>query len=151
MLRMMLMVCVMLTPGQAPKSASKTTEKVVSASAKAEKPAADGSQKVTVTVKIDKDYHIYANPIGNPDLDANKSVLTFTGADVVSVDYPKGKTVVDKVLGDYITYEKEITITAKIKRKAGATGNVEANLKCVACTDKSCLPVGTVKAKVDMP
>lgn len=151
MLSMTLFTCLMMSPTQAPKSAAKTTDKLVTVMTKAEKPAADGTQKVTVTVKIEKNYHIYANPIGNPDLDANKSVLTFTGADVVSIDYPKGKDVIDKVLGDYKIYEKEIAITAKIKRKAGASGNVESNLKCSACTDKSCLPAATIKTKVDMP
>jgi uncharacterized protein len=151
MLRTALIACLVLTPSQTQKGGAKTTDKVVSITAKAEKPAADGSQKVTVTVKIEKDYHIYANPVGNEDLESAKTVLTFTGADAVSIDYPKGKTIVDKVVGDYVTYEKEITITAKIKRKAGATGDVEASVKCQACTDKSCLPAATIKAKVDMP
>lgn len=151
MLHVTMIACILLTPMQEKKSTAKTTDKVVTVTAKAEKPAADGTQKVNVTVKIEKGYHIYANPIGNDDLDNNKSVLTVSGADLVSVDYPKGKTIVDKVLGDYNTYEKEITITAKIKRKAGATGNVEANLKCQACTDKSCLPAITIKTKVDLP
>jgi DsbC/DsbD-like thiol-disulfide interchange protein len=150
MLQVALIGCLMLMPGYAQKGGAKTTDKVVIVTAKAEKAAADGTQKVTVTVKIDKDYHIYANPIGNPDLESAKTLLTFTGAEAVSIEYPKGKTIVDKVVGDYNTYEKEITITAKIKRKAGATGDVEASVKCQACTDKSCLPAATIKVKVDM-
>lgn len=150
MLRVALMASLMLAPYQAPKG-GKTTDKVVTVTAKAEKAAADGTQKVTVTIKIEKDYHIYANPVINADLEAAKTALTFSGAEAVSIEYPKGKTVADKIVGDYATYEKEVTITAKIKRKAGATGDVEAKVKCQACTDKSCLPAATITSKVEMP
>jgi thiol:disulfide interchange protein len=151
MLKLAMIAFVSLTPIQAKKAAPKTTDSVVKVTAKAEKPAADGSQKVTVTVKIDKDYHIYANAVGNPDLEPAKTVLTIADGDATNIEYPKGKTIVDKVVGDYVIYEKEITITAKIKRKAGATGAFEASVKCQACTDRTCLPVATIKAKVDMP
>lgn len=149
MLKSALIVLILLTPMQSKKSASKTSESVVKVTAKAEPPAADGTQKVTLAVKIDNDYHIYANPVGNPDLDSAKTVLSFTGTDDAKIEYPKGKSVPDKVVGDYIVYEKEITITAKIKRKSGAA--VEANLKCQACNEKSCLPIATIKTKVEMP
>lgn len=151
MLKTALIALILLTPLQTKKGGPKTSENVVKVTAKAEPPASDGWQKVTVTVKIDKDYHIYANPVGNADLDSAKTVLSFTGADEATIEYPKGKSVVDKIVGDYVVYEKEVSMTAKIKRKPGATGSVEASLKCQACNEKSCLPIATIKTKVEMP
>jgi len=131
------------------KSSAKKTENVVKVTAKADKAASDGTQTVTITVKIDSPFHIYANPVGNSDFESAATTLTFTGADAVKIEYPKGKTIKDKTLGDYNVLEGEIKITAKIKPKAGAT--VESSIKCQACDDNKCLLSSTIKTKVETP
>jgi thiol:disulfide interchange protein len=129
----------------------KTTESVVKVSVKAEKAAIDGTNAVVFTVKIDNAYHLYANPVKNPDLDAAQTKLTMTGAELVKVEYPPGKLIVDKIVGDYAVYEGEIKITARVRKKAGAAGPVEATIKCQACTEKACLPTGTIKTRIELP
>ncbi|MBX7102974.1 MAG: protein-disulfide reductase DsbD N-terminal domain-containing protein [Gemmataceae bacterium] len=129
----------------------KTTETVVKVSAKAEKPSADGTQTVVFTVRIDNAYHLYANPVKNPDLDAAQTKLTVTGAELVKVEYPPGKLIVDKIVGDYAVYEGEIKITARVRKKVGATGPVESTIKCQACSEKACLPIGNIKTRIELP
>lgn len=131
--------------------AQKTTDKVVKVTAKADKPAANGNQTITVTLTIDKGWHVYANPVINPDLDSVQTTVTITGVDSAKVTYPKGKTVADKIVGDYATYEGEVTITAQVARKPGSTAPIEVAVKCQACSDKACLNTTTIKTKVPSP
>jgi DsbC/DsbD-like thiol-disulfide interchange protein len=140
-------VCWLIAASVAP--AQKTTESVVTVTAKADKAAADGTQQVTLTVKTAKPYHVYANPVGNADLADVQTTVTFNGADVVKIEYPKGKRVEDKIVGDYSVYDGEFTITAKVRKKPGVTGPVEAVVKCQACSDKSCLPSASIKVKTE--
>lgn len=130
----------------------KKTENVVKVTAKADKAKADGSQIVTVTIAIDRDWHLYANPVGNDDLKSGQTDITITGADkpqTTKSDYPKGKKVKDALVGDYAIYEETVEAKFTIKRPAGSKGAVEVAVKCQACNDKSCLPPATIKVKVD--
>src|SRR5271167_4060023 len=71
----------------------KKSDSVVKAKATADKPA-DGKQVVTITLQIDPKYHIYANPVGNPDHESSQTVVTVGGKaklESVKVDYPPGK------------------------------------------------------------
>lgn len=132
----------------------KTTESVVKVKAKADKPAADGTQTVTVTLTIERGWHIYANPPGNDDLKSSQTVVTISGADkpaTTKTNYPKGKTVKDALVGDYATYEGTAEVKLTIKRPLGGKGALEAAVKCQACNDKSCLPAATIKVNVDGP
>ena len=43
------------------------SDSVVKATAAAEKPDANGKQVITLTLAIDKGWHIYANPVGAED------------------------------------------------------------------------------------
>ncbi len=51
----------MLTSSSA--HAEKTSADVVKATATADKPDADGKQTVTITLNIEKPWHLYANPV----------------------------------------------------------------------------------------
>jgi hypothetical protein len=134
----------------APVLAQKRSDEVVKATAKAEKPDADGKQVVTITLDIDKEYHIYANPIGNEDLTSNQTVVTVPGkAKLGKVEYPAGKVKPDKVVGDYKVYKDKVTIKATVRRAAGDSGPVEFAIKLMACTDTKCLQPGTVKVKAE--
>src|SRR5262245_60002270 len=85
---------------------AKKSDALVKATATAGKPDADGEQDVTVTLTVDKPWHIYANPVGLEDLADAQTTVTF-GAQVkpIKIQYPEGKVIKDKVLGDYRVYE----------------------------------------------
>jgi hypothetical protein len=132
----------------------KNSESVVKVSAKAEKPDADGKQVVTITIGIDKDWHIYANPVGLEDLQSSETVVEITGKAKpanVKIDYPKGKLRKDEVVGDYSVYEGKFEIKATVQRAKGDSGPLEVKVKIQACSDvsKTCLVPATVKLTVE--
>jgi uncharacterized protein YyaL (SSP411 family) len=140
-------------PDLKPKSASggaKRSDSVVKIEAKADKPATDGQQTVTLTVKIDEGWHLYANPVPK-DFPGVPITVTFEGKNKpqdVKVDYPKGKTVKDPLVGDHQIYEGTIQITAKVRRAKGDTGPLEMAVKVQACNKDKCLLPGNVKVMV---
>src|SRR5689334_8638642 len=93
----------------------KKSDTVVKAEAKADTIGADGRQLVTITLTIDKGWHIYANPAGNEDLESAQTSASLSSKNKlqdVKVEYPEGKVVKDKTVGDYKTYEGTVTIKA---------------------------------------
>jgi len=104
-----------------------------------------------VTLTIDNGWHVYANPVGNADLDSAQTTVTVGGKvkpKGVAVDYPKGQVVKDMLVGDYNVYEKTVEIKATVERAAGDTGPLEVTVKLQACNDKTCLLPATVKLTV---
>lgn len=135
-----------------PAQAGKKTADVVKLKAVYEKPDAKGEQLVTITLKVEKTWHIYGNPIINEDMKDSETTVTIAGPDkpeTVKIDYPKAKTVKDKLVGDYATFEGEVVIKATIKRPAGAKGAIEVSAKVQACNDSSCLLPTTLKATAE--
>src|SRR5262249_8882495 len=107
-----------------------------------EKPGGDGKQVVTVTLAIEKGWHIYANPPGLEDLvpvQTEVSIKAKTKPDEVKVEYPEGKVVQDPVLGKYRVYENKVSIKAMVRLAAGAGEALEVVLKFQACNEKQCL------------
>jgi thiol:disulfide interchange protein len=124
---------------------------VVKATAEATKPDADGNQTITVTLKIDKPYHLYANPVGNDDLADAATVVAIEGKqkpEEVKIEYPAGEAVKDKTLGDYKVYEGKQTIKAQVRRAKGDTEPLTVSIKLQACTKSSCLVPDTIKLTV---
>jgi uncharacterized protein YyaL (SSP411 family) len=116
-----------------------------------EKPGTDGKQVVSVTLTIDKGWHIYANPPGLDDLTSSQTKVSVDAKvkpKEVKVDYPKGEEVVDKVVGKYRVYADKVTIKATVQRAAGDTSPLEVSVKFQACSDKQCLLPATVKVTV---
>src|ERR1700722_6543054 len=75
---------------------AKKSDSVVKVTAKGGKADADGKQTVTVTIQIEKGWHIYANPVGEDSLKPVQTMLTVTGKEKpqdVKVEYPAGKTI----------------------------------------------------------
>src|SRR5581483_6955016 len=108
------------------------SDSVVKATAKADKPGDDGKQTVTITLEVDPEFHVYANPVGNDDFDSNKTAVTVTGKkkpESVKVDYPPGKPVKDSVVGDYKIYKGKVTIKAVVQRAKGDDGPLEVAVK----------------------
>jgi DsbC/DsbD-like thiol-disulfide interchange protein len=127
---------------------AKKSDSVVKAEARADKPDADGKQTVTLTLDIEKPWHLYANPVGNEDLAEARTVVSFSAKDKIEnakVEYPAGKIIVDAAVGNYKVYEGKITIKATLKRTKGDDSPLEVTIKLQACDDKRCLLPATVK------
>jgi thiol:disulfide interchange protein len=126
----------------------KRSDSVVKASVAADKPGADGKQVVTITLTIDPKYYLYANPVGNMDLESSQVTLKAAGkAKLAKVDYPPGEAVKDKVVGDYKIYKDKVAIKATVQRPSG-NDPVELTVTLVACSKVSCLLPGTIKLTV---
>jgi hypothetical protein len=130
---------------------AKRSDSVVKVVAKADKPGADGKQVVTVTMKVESGWHIYANPVGNENQESSATTLTVEGAGKprnVRVDYPPGKLVKDPLVGNYSIYEGEVTIKATVQRASGDKGPLDVKVKFQSCSDKTCLLPATVRLSV---
>src|SRR3954464_789772 len=141
-----LAVALVLAATPAVRALAKNSKSVVKATATATAPDADGRQTVTVTLQIDKPWHLYANPVGNKDLIDNQTTVT-VGArakpEEVKVEYPAGEVAKDKTLGDYRVYEGKVTIKAHVRRARGDTGPLQVEVEVQACDQSKCLPPGT--------
>jgi len=134
-------------PAQAKKS-----DAVVKMTAKGSKPDADGKQTVTVTIQIDKGWHIYANPVDNEDLKSNATVVSLTGKEKLQdmkVEYPPGKLKKDTIVGDHKIYEDKVEIKVRVQRAKGDAGPLEATVRIHSCNNDSCLLPGSVKVPVE--
>ena len=130
---------------------AKRSDSVVKAVATAEKPDASGRQTVHVKLTIDKAWHIYANPVGNEGLDSAQTTVTVSGKakpKSVNVKYPKGKTIIDPIVGNYGVYEGTVEIVATVERAAGDSGPLEFTVKLQACNEKTCLLPASLKLTV---
>ncbi len=130
---------------------AKKSDAEVKVTAVADKPDADGKQTVTVTLAVNAGWHVYANPVGQEDLAGAQTVVTVIGKakpEEVKIEYPAGKLVEDKTVGDYKVYEKKVEIKALVRRAKGDTGPLEVTVKFQACNDKTCLLPSTVKVSV---
>lgn len=113
---------------------------------------AAGKQQITVTLDINKGWHIYANPVGNADFEPAKTVVSLKTAakpEEVKVIYPKGTVHQDKLIGEFAVYENRVQIQVNVRRAPGDTGPLELSVRFQACHDKGvCLPPATVKRTV---
>jgi hypothetical protein len=122
--------------------------------AKATKPDAEGRQTVTVTMAIEKPWHAYANPVGLPDFEDNRTEVKIASKggklEDVKIQYPRGKEEKDSVVGTYRIYEDKVTITGQVRRAKGDTSPLELTVKYTTCSSKTkqCLPQETVKLTV---
>ncbi len=128
----------------------KKSDTVVKASAAAGKLDANGKQTVTLTLKIDDGWHLYANPVPKdfPGVPVEVSVEAKVKPADVKVEYPKGKVVKDAMFGDHQVYEKSAVIKINVERAKGDSGPLSLNIKVQTCNDRTCLTPGTIKLKV---
>lgn len=126
----------LLTLTAAALAQGKSSDTVVKATAKA-----DGGT-VTITLEIDPKYHVYANPIGNKDLEDTQTTVTLSSKGKLGkVDYPAGELVKDKVVGDYKVYHGKVQIKAAVD----GPGPHEFAIKVQACSKSACLLPATLK------
>jgi uncharacterized protein len=143
-------LCVVVFTAALP-AQGKKSDSVVKVAADADKPDAEGNQVITLTLQVDKGWHIYANPIDNKDLLNAQTVVTVKGAKApkdVKIAYPAGKLEKDTILGDYKVYEDKVIIKAHVQRDPGDAGPLEVGVAFQSCNDKQCLLPATVKLTV---
>jgi DsbC/DsbD-like thiol-disulfide interchange protein len=133
-----------------PVQAGEKSDAKIKATAKASKLGADGKQTVTITIDIEKDWYIYANPVKSEDFEDNKTRVTIKAKEKVDADmlYPTGKV---KEYGKIKMniYEKSVVIEALVKRAAGDTSPLQISIDVNSCSQKGvCLQPGTVKLTV---
>jgi DsbC/DsbD-like thiol-disulfide interchange protein len=126
------------------------SDSVVKIETNAGKPDADGKQVVTLTLTIDKGWHLYANPAPKdfPGVPVEVKVSGKTKPAGVKVDYPEGREVKDATIGDYKVYEDKAEIKITVQRAKGDADPLDLAIKLQACTDKKCLLPATVKVSV---
>lgn len=90
-----------------------------------------------IILSIEKDWHIYANPVENDVLGtAQTSVEAWqSGKKIASrVNYPAGVLEKDKT-GDYMVYRGKITISVKLKEIPKDVDGLEIRVRVVACSE----------------
>ena len=128
----------------------KTSAGKVKAKAESAGPNASGKQTITLTLDIDKGWHLHANPVKNETFEPNKTVVEVKGTvkpQSVTVKYPAG-TVRDDGLGKYMAYEGRVTIPVEVQRAAGDTGPLQVVISVNACDKSRCLAPGKVTITV---
>lgn len=122
----------------------------VKASAAVGKIDAAGKQTVTVTLVIDRNWHIYANPVKNDDLKSAATELKFyIGGKLVKADitYPAGQLYKDPSGPKYNcqVYEGKVDIQAVLQRTANDANPIDIDVKFSACDSKNCLTPAEVR------
>jgi hypothetical protein len=109
-----------------------TSADKVKATATASKPDADGKQTVTITLDIEKDVILAANPVNHNHgfLDDTKLVVKITAKEQVQVDlkYPPGKTRRDAD-DRYDIYEGVVKIHANVVRTKGDASPLDVSIR----------------------
>jgi len=136
--------------GAAALSGEKSDTKV-KAAATSKKSGTDGKQTVTITLDIEKDWYIYANPLNaNTDvLNENVTRVFVKGKDKVqtTIKYPPGKQKeLDKY--KYDTYEGKVVIQADVVRTMGDGSPLEVSIHVNACRKAECLLPAVIKLQV---
>jgi DsbC/DsbD-like thiol-disulfide interchange protein len=130
---------------------AKKSDAVVKVTAEAGPVGSDGKQVVVINLAVEKGWHIYANPVGQKDLEDVQtavSVKSPTAAKDVKIAYPTGKLEKDAIVGDYNVYEDKVVIKAHVQRAPGDTSPLEVSVKVQACNKTTCLLPATVKLTV---
>lgn len=109
-----------------------------------------GKQTVTITLMIDKGWHIYANPVMNEKYEEIKTEVKMQ-AKVKSVKcdvhYPAGTFYTGKYNLRCMVYQGSVDITATVQRAAGDTSPLEVDVSFSACDDDVCLPPVTLRGR----
>jgi uncharacterized protein len=119
--------------------------------AAAGKPDQEGKQTITISLSIQKPWHVYANPVGPSKLEASQTTVRILhkGAELdAAIDYPKGKSISDDASGEYQVYEGEVRIAVRVKRPQDADGPLDVELRIQACSGEQCLLKTRLKTTV---
>ncbi len=150
-----LLAATLTLSGQLPESlaqGAKNSAGKVKVQVNATKADAAGNQQITLKLTIEKDWYIYANPVGNDDFKGNETVVKVTGPTPpleVKTNYPAGKLHADAGIS-YKVYEGEVTLTTVVRRAAGDTAPLQVTINVHSCNQvsKICLLPGEIKLSV---
>jgi archaellum component FlaG (FlaF/FlaG flagellin family) len=135
-------------PADPKPKATRESADVVKGELKIDPPAADGSRKATVTLTIEKPWHIYANPVGDEMLKPSQTSIEvlIDGKPVagVTVTYPQGKAIKDAAGSEYRIYEGSVAFTVTLPAAAKAP---EVRVRVIACKEGTCLLSSVLKLK----
>ena len=126
------------------------SESKVKVSVEASKIDKEGTQIVTITLNIEKGWHLYANPVNHEFLEGAQTKVKVAAKGKLSdvrVKYPAGKTHVEKT-GNYDVYEGAVKIPVSFKRSAGDTSPLEIVIDIQACDSSVCLKESKIKLMV---
>ena len=126
------------------------SESKVKVTAEASKIDKDGKQTVTLTLTIEKGWHLYANPVNHDFLEGAQTKVKVAAKGKLSevkTMYPAGKTHVEKT-GNYDVYEGTVKIPVTLKRSAGDTSPLEISIDIQACDSSVCLKESKIKLMV---
>ncbi len=116
--------------------------------AKALLRSAADHEEITVTVLVDKGYHINANPASFDYL--IPTTVAFDGFSNVRVNYPSPKRIKPQFAPEGLNvYEGEVAIEATAPRGALAQGAAVGELRVQACTEEICLPPATLALPIE--
>jgi DsbC/DsbD-like thiol-disulfide interchange protein len=140
-------------PAASPTTKRITSEGVVKVLAQRVEIPVGGSGEATVSITIEKGYHVNANPPTFPYLKATTLELKpAEGLTVGSIVYPKATDkkfpFAEKPLA---VYEDEVEVKALLKaEKTASVGqqSIPATLRIQACDDQVCYPPGTLEVAI---
>jgi len=108
----------------------------------------NGIRTYHVVVKVAKDWHVYANPVGSKDLaEAQTSVEILIDGKPVKpefIEFPAG-TIRKEPTGNYNIYEGETTIRFGLNTATLGKSKLSVKVKVVACNEKNCLLPSTFR------
>ena len=131
----------------------------VKASIKADKPGADGTQKIAITLAVDKGWYIYANPVRSEDFEPNETKVTLKakGQLKYAVTYPPETEKTETIGKDtlkYRIYQDSVVIEARVQRTPGDASPLQVKIDVNACSigkdgkTAQCLLPGTIMLTV---
>jgi uncharacterized protein YyaL (SSP411 family) len=98
-------------------------------------PDKDGKRSLTLTLKIEAPWHVYANPVEHDDLEGAKTAVEVLARGKklpAAIDFPKGTAEKDGKGMEYRIYAGEVTIKGSVVAKDAA--ELEVKVKVQACT-----------------
>ena len=137
-------------PGQTGQEKDSAAHVKVEATAAPATPGEDGQQLVSITLAIDKGWHIGANQPGEAGIATQVAITSSSKEEEVQVEYPPGRVIHDSVVGDYRVYEGTVVIKARVHRNPSPGESLPVSVKFAACSSQTmqCLPAATVRLRV---
>ncbi len=112
---------------------AKKYEPPVKITATATKIDAEGKQKVTITITMEKGIEVFANPVKNEDFEsaaARVSISAKSKPVSVRMNFPAGEKRGEKIVGDYYVYTRPVAIEAFVERAANDASPLEVTVYC---------------------
>lgn len=109
-----------------------------------------GKQTITITLMIDKGWHIYANPTRNEQYEGNRTEVKLRAvarSPKYDVEYPAGTFYTGKYNLKCMVYQGSVNIIAVVQRSMGDASPLEIDITFSACDDDVCLPPATLRGR----